>query len=425
MQAVILAGGIGRRVFPLCRGRPKAMYRLLGKPLLHYVISSMKGVDEAVVVIGKNGERIREYFGNGEKYNVHLEYVQQKEPLGMANALLCAEKLLKEEFLLVNADDVVEQDAFANIIEHHKKSDADLILCYKEVEETEKFGILDLEDGRVKRIVEKPEKGKEPSNKAVISPYLLPRSILEYIRKVPLSDAQFEDSIQKFIEENLVEAVEYRGFFASFKYPWDLLTINKYLMKKHVKGQTIKSSSVSERAIITGNVVIEEGVKVLETAKLSGPCYIGRNSLIGDDALIRDFSSIDEHCEIGKNCEVKNSIIGRNCRIHGSYIGDSIIEENCDFGFGSVTANFRFDEAAIRVKIGNKKIDSGLRKLGVIMGSHSKVGINANIMPGVKVGPRAVVGPGVTLYEDLGEGERIYVDKKSFVRKTGPPDEPF
>jgi bifunctional UDP-N-acetylglucosamine pyrophosphorylase/glucosamine-1-phosphate N-acetyltransferase len=120
---------------------------------------------------------------------------------------------------------------------------------------------------------------------------------------------------------------------------------------------------------------------------------------------------------IGFSTEIKNSLIGDNCWFHTNYIGDSIISDNCSFGAGSVTANFRFDEKAIKVKINAREIDTGRDKFGVIMADNCKVGVNSSLMPGIKIGPHSIVGPGVCLFEDLEPDKIILIDKKGCVIK--------
>jgi len=100
-----------------------------------------------------------------------------------------------------------------------------------------------------------------------------------------------------------------------------------------------------------------------------------------------------------------------------NYIGDSIISGNCLFGAGTVTANFRFDEENVQVRIGDKRIDSGTNKLGAIIGDNCKTGINSCLEPGVKIGPQSMVGPNVDLQDDLEPRKIIFVDKNSYVTK--------
>jgi len=122
---------------------------------------------------------------------------------------------------------------------------------------------------------------------------------------------------------------------------------------------------------------------------------------------VRDYSHIGADCVVGYSTEVKGSYIGDGCWFHSSYIGDSIIADGCSFAAGTVLANFRLDEKNISVRVGDEVVDTGLDKLGAIIGSNSKTGIHAGIMPGIRVGPNSFVGPHVCLISDLGPNKTI------------------
>jgi UDP-N-acetylglucosamine diphosphorylase/glucosamine-1-phosphate N-acetyltransferase len=419
LQTVILAGGTGKRIFPLAVNKPKPMFKILGKPLIQHVIETLKkaGLKDFIVVIGHNGEQIREYLADGSKLGVNIDYTVQKEALGMANALETAKGLVEDNFFVVNADDIFESSLIKEMTKQFKRGSADIVLSCKPVEETWKFGIIRVEDDKVIDFVEKPPIGQEPSNLAVVGVYMMPKRIFDYYKKIPVSDHQYEDTIQKFIQDkNVVRAVSYDGFFAGYKYPWDLFTINKYLMDTRIKKQTIEDDvEISERTQVEGNVWIRRGTRILEGACIRGPCYIGENSFIGNNSLVWNYSSIGNNCVVGFSTEIKHSLIGDDCWFHLNYIGDSIISDNCLFGAGTITANFRFDEKNVKARIGGKKVDSGTDKLGAIVGDNCKTGINACLSPGVKIGPHSIVGPNVNLQNDLKPSKIISVDKKSYV----------
>lgn len=421
LQTVILAGGTGQRVFPLAVNKPKPMFKILGKPLIQYVIKTMKeaGLKDFIIVVGHNGEQIKDYLKDGASLGVNIEYTFQKEALGMANALETAKDFVEDNFFAVNADDIFESSLIEGMIKRFKEGNADVVLSCKPVKETWKFGIIQIENDNVKRIIEKPPKGQEPSNLAVIGVYIMPKKILDYFKKCPISDHQYEDAIQKFIEdENIVRTVTYDGFFAAYKYPWDLFTINEYLMSRLVRKPMIEDGvNLSERAQVEGNVWIEQGTKILEGACIRGPCYIGSNTLIGNNCLIWNAASIGNNCVIGFSSEIKHSLIGDNGWFHRNYIGDSIISDNCSFGAGTITANFRFDEKSVKVKIDNKEQNSHRDKFGAIVADNCKTGINACFMPGVKVGPHSIVGPNVCLYHDLEPNKIIFIDEKNYLIK--------
>ena len=167
------------------------------------------------------------------------------------------------------------------------------------------------------------------------------------------------------------------------------------------------SAAVSAKAIIEGNVILESDVRVLENATVRGPCYIGRNTVIGNNVLIRGHSHIGDNCVVGYGTEIKHSYIGDNCWFHSNYIGDCIIADNCSFGAGTVMANFRFDEGNIRLEVGDEVIDTGLDKLGAIVGHDCKTGINVSIMPGIRLGPSSIIGSHTCLTQDLGPNKMI------------------
>ncbi|MDH5769803.1 MAG: sugar phosphate nucleotidyltransferase [Candidatus Bathyarchaeota archaeon] len=421
MQAVVLAGGIGKRVFPLAVNKPKPMFKVLGKPLIQYVIETMKaaGLKDFIIVTGHGSDQIKRYFGDGGNFGVDIRYTYQKEALGTAHALETAKNLVEDNFFVLNADDIFEGSLIRDMVKLFKKTGAEIVLSCKPVEDTWRWGIIKVENEKVTEIVEKPPKGQEPSNLAVIGAYIMTKRIFDYYERIPVSDHQYEDAIQAFIKDkNVVRAVRYDGFFSAYKYPWDLFTINEYLMDKYIGKRMIEDEvSISEKAQIEGNVWIRRGTRILEGACVRGPGYIGSSSVIGNNSLVWDHSSIGDNCVVGFSSEIKNSLIGDNCWFHTNYIGDSIISGNCSFGAGTITANFRFDEKSVVLKINGRKIDSGREKLGVIMAEDCKTGVNSCLSPGVRVGPHSIVGPGVCLYSDLEPNKIILIDKKSYVKR--------
>jgi UDP-N-acetylglucosamine diphosphorylase/glucosamine-1-phosphate N-acetyltransferase len=404
VQAVILSGGAGERAYPLSSRKPKPMFELLGKPLMQYVVENLvsEGIDDLIIVAGPHSGAIEEYFGQGDSWGATIRYTVQEQPLGMANALKSAEHLLQDRFLMLNGNDVFEPHLLVDVLRMTDQTGSDMVLVGREMERPWRFGVFEFTDGKVTAVVEKPAEGQEPSNVVVVGVYFFSRLILEYIDRTPLTNYQLEAAYQRLIEEGNVEFVRYDGVFESFKYPWDLLTINEYLMAHWLTEPQISDrAEVSPRAIIDGAVRIEEGARVFENAVVRGPAYIGRNSVIGNNVLIWNNSSIGANSVVGFSSEIKHSLIGNDCWIHMSYVGDSIVSDGCSLGAGTITANFRFDEGNVSVIVKGEEISSGTNKLGVIMGPQSKTGCNATLMPGVKVGPHSIVGPGVMLRDDL------------------------
>jgi bifunctional UDP-N-acetylglucosamine pyrophosphorylase/glucosamine-1-phosphate N-acetyltransferase len=150
----------------------------------------------------------------------------------------------------------------------------------------------------------------------------------------------------------------------------------------------------------------------LENAVIRGPAYIGANSIIGNNALVRGYSHIGSNSVIGYSTEVKHSYIGDNCWFHSNYIGDSIVDDDCSLGAGTVLANFRLDEENIQIEVGDSLVNTGYGKLGAIVGRGCRIGVNASLMPGVRVGPDSFVGPQVCLSQDLGANKLVLLESQ-------------
>jgi bifunctional UDP-N-acetylglucosamine pyrophosphorylase/glucosamine-1-phosphate N-acetyltransferase len=208
-----------------------------------------------------------------------------------------------------------------------------------------------------------------------------------------------------------IKVILYSDFWAPIKYPWHIFKVMEYFLD-NAQPYISPSARISEKANIEGKVILSDNVKVLENAVIRGPVYIGANSIIGNNALVRDYSHIGSNSVIGYSTEVKHSYIGDNCWFHSNYIGDSIVDDNCSLGAGTVLANFRLDEGNIQIKVGDNPVDTGYDKLGAIVGRGCRIGVNASLMPGVRVGPDSSVGPQVCLRDDLGANKMALLESR-------------
>ncbi len=144
-------------------------------------------------------------------------------------------------------------------------------------------------------------------------------------------------------------------------------------MRKKIGGKIEKNVSVKGKLALGKGSVIKSG------SYIEGNVFIGKNSKIGPNAHLRPGTVVSDNCHIGMS-EVKNSIIlGKSNASHFNYVGDSVLGENVNLGAGSKIANLRHDSQSVWVKINGKKIDSGKRKLGAMVGSNTKTGINSSI----------------------------------------------
>jgi UDP-N-acetylglucosamine diphosphorylase / glucose-1-phosphate thymidylyltransferase / UDP-N-acetylgalactosamine diphosphorylase / glucosamine-1-phosphate N-acetyltransferase / galactosamine-1-phosphate N-acetyltransferase len=392
MKAVVLVAGKGTRMEPLTSSCPKVMLQVANRPILEHIVNSAieAGVEGFVFITGYLEEQIREYLGDGGKWGVSIEYIRQKEQLGTANAIGCAKGHVDGAFLVLNGDMLIGQEDLKSLVSRTEEA----VICVKEVDNPSDFGVLETENSKVVRIIEKPK--NPPTNLANAGIYLFRQSIFDFIDRTQVSvrnEFEITDSIQMLIDSGAtVGYSSLEGRWIDIGYPWDLLKANEYLLKS-LKGRC--EGSVEPNATIKGEVVIGEGTLIRNGSYIEGPVIIGENCDIGPNCFIRPSTAIGNHVRVGNAVEIKNTIIMEKTHVgHLSYVGDSIIGHRCNFGAGTKVANLRHDGKNIKVMIKGKILDSGRRKLGVIMGDDVHTGINTSINIGVIMENGRYTSPG-------------------------------
>jgi NDP-sugar pyrophosphorylase family protein len=414
IKAVIMCGGIGKRMHPLTAD--KALLKFSGTPLIIHQIKAARkaGIGEFIIITNpENDAKIQASLSKiGE---ARIDFALQKKPLGMSDALLAASDLIKSQtFILVSSNDVFDVSAYTALLsEYNNNKGYAVYIAARQVQNYFPGGYLVINrQNEISHIIEKPPQGQEPSNliNIVLHLHTQPDTLLKYLSSnTSNSDDIYESSIDRMIKDgHKMKAVQYDGFWQATKYPWHILKVMDHFSRQSSK-QVSTSSHISTKAIVEGNVIIEDGVKVFEGAVIRGNSYIGRNTVIGTGALIRD-SIIGDDCVVGYGTEIKHSYIGNKCWFHSNYIGDSIIEDDCSFGAGAITANFRLDEANIKVRTGSNKIDTETDKLGAIIGKGCRIGIHASLMPGIRIGAHSFIGSHVNLTDDIEANKKVIAE---------------
>jgi UDP-N-acetylglucosamine diphosphorylase / glucose-1-phosphate thymidylyltransferase / UDP-N-acetylgalactosamine diphosphorylase / glucosamine-1-phosphate N-acetyltransferase / galactosamine-1-phosphate N-acetyltransferase len=407
MKVVFLCGGVGKRMFPITED--KFLINFMGVTLFEHQVTMARGAglkDFIVIANPSNVDRIKQLASKISGAN--FAFTVQKQPLGIADALMSAAPLLDGEILIVNPNDVFQETAYQALLKAYALQSAGSYMLGYEVKQYFPGGYLAVDGkGYLTRIVEKPEPGTEPGNLVNILLHLHTDSakLFKYIAAVKtVRDDVYECAMDNMVRDGYgIKVVPYKGFWAPIKYPWHIFDIVKLLLDAS-ESKISPSVSVSDRATIAGKVIIGENVRILENAVVRGPVYIGPNTIVGNNALIREYSHIGADCVVGFSTEIKGSYIGNDCWFHSNYIGDSIVGNGCSFGAGTVTANFRFDEKVVKVKYASDAFTTGRDHFGAIIGDNCKMGINSGILPGRRMGPNSIVGSHVCLENDLEPG---------------------
>ncbi len=394
MKALILAAGEGQRMGPLTENRPKPLLPVAGRPFLEHTVLALKeaGIGSVMILTGYLGLSIKEHFGNGSSFGMDISYIVQPRQLGTANAVSMVRDLIDGPFLCVNGDVLLTGPLLRGLLELHQKHGSS-IMTLAQVEDASRFGSVKVEEGRVKCIIEKSgEVGPGLVNSGI---YVLTPSIFKHIDSTPLSprgEYELTTSIERLMGYEEVLAYIPDVSWLDIGSPWDLLRAHEIYMSS-LEGDI--RGKVEDGVHIHGKVVLKEGALIKSGCYIEGNVIIDEGAIVGPNNFIRGSTYIGKGCKVGAFCEVKNSIIMDGTHIpHHNYVGDSIIGERCNLGSGTKVANLRLDEGPVPVTIKGKRVSSGRRKLGVIMGDDVKTGINATIDAGCMVHSGARIGPG-------------------------------
>ncbi len=415
MKALVLAAGFGTRLHPLTQSHPKAMLPLLGKPMLHHVIDTLReiGTKEIVLVVSHLQEQIKQYFGDGERLGVQISYAIQEKPKGEYDAVLSAEKELSgdDRFLMTDCDIITTAQRFKDAIKAAGTSDMALSLF--EVPNPSQFGVVALEGDKITKIVEKPAPGTEPSNLAVAGVYIFTEAIFDTIRKTK----DLEVGIQHLIDDgHTVFGSHSSDSWVDVGRTWNILEATPILferLQQQSKGSPLggvidSTAKVSKAAHLSGEVWIGPRARVFPGASLVGPVYVGKDAVVGNNALLRDHAVLDQSVSVGFACEVRNSVLMPGSSIgHLAFVGDSILGHEADIGAGVVLSNYRFDGATVKVMLRGKLTSTRTDKFGAVVGGKSKIGCNAVVLPGRTIGYNSWIDPGIVVEKDVPDNTHL------------------
>jgi len=400
MKCVILAAGEGKRMHPLTYTRPKVMLPIANKPLLEWNLLNAidAGIKDFVFVVGYKSEMVRNYFGNGEKWNVNIEYINQGKALGTSHAVGMVERFV-DDFIVLCGDTIFGKNDIKNISQ--KENSMGLL----EVKNPHDYGIVELKGKNIVKIYEKME--KPFSNIINAGIYHFNKKLFEYIKKTdksPRGEYEITDSINLLVKKQTMHGIILKEW-RDVVYPWHLLDANEEILKKMKKDI---QCDVEKNTTLKGTVIVGKNTKILSGSYIEGPVVIGSDCKIGPNCYIRPYTAIGNNCHIGNACEVKNSIIMDNSNVsHQNYVGDSVIGQNCNLGAGTKVANLRLDKRNIKIVLNGKKLDTKRRKLGTIMGDNVQTGINSMMNVGSMIGNNVFIGLGATAEGEIKPKSKI------------------
>ncbi|WP_248516843.1 bifunctional sugar-1-phosphate nucleotidylyltransferase/acetyltransferase [Salinarchaeum laminariae] len=410
MDAVIVAAGKGTRMRPLTDERPKPLLPVGTTTLLERTMGQCSPhVDRFVLVVGYRGDAIREAIGDTFD-GAPVEYVEQRQRKGTAHAVGRAADVVDDRFIVCNGDLVLDDALFERLAATEGHA-----LTVTTVPNPTEYGVVDVDwdaastgTARVEGIVEKPD--DPPSDLGNVGVYAFEPSIFDAIDRTtesPRGEFEITDSIELLLDDGAeIAAVEYDGTWLDVGRPWDLLTATETVLGEldgDSSSEQLIDGTVEDGADLHGPVVVENGARVRSGAYVEGPVVIRSGADVGPNAYVRGATVLGPDVRVGNGVEVKNSVLMAGAHAaHLSYVGDSVLGRDVNFGAGTVVANLRHDDANVRMRVKGEAVDTGRRKLGVVLGDGAKTGIDTSLNAGVVLGTGAATEPGETVRRDRG-----------------------
>ena len=326
-KGIILSGGWGTRLRPLTCTIPKTLIPIVNKPVIEHQILHLKaaGVKEIVLAVSVMADSLYNYFKNGEKLGIKIEYTKEKHPMGTAGAVKLAEEYLtNDNFFMLNGDVILNYD-FAEMLNAHQKTPRVGTIASKIVEDPSHYGVLIVNKttNQLLKFLEKdeynPPNGKINPMHINAGVYILEPEIFSYIEKDKKVSIERE-VFPRLANENKLYHFPITGIWSDIGKPYDLLQGNILLMNdiiKSLKGQ-VKN-------------VVDNSAKIHPTTKIISPCVIGENVVIQDNCQIGPNAIIGDNVYIDSGSTLKNCLLYNETFVSKHVIIDtSIISDNCN-----------------------------------------------------------------------------------------------
>jgi glucose-1-phosphate thymidylyltransferase len=329
LKGLILSGGKGTRLRPITHTSAKQLVPVANKPVLFYGIEAMAqaGIAEVGIIIAPDtGEEVKAAAGDGSRFGVRITYILQDEPLGLAHAVLTAEAFLDDAPFVMYLGDNLLQGGIDDLVEAFRAHEPDALILLTPVPDPEHYGVAELDDGAVVRLVEKPAAPR--TDLALVGVYMFTPAVHEATRAIQPSargELEITDAIQHLVDQGLrVEPHIVRGWWEDTGRLEDMLAANRLVLDTilgRVEGELIDSQ-------VDGRVVIEAGAR-LERSSVRGPAIIGAGARL-QDCYVGPYTAVGENCWI-QNAEVEHSILlagaivqGLDGRMESSLLGRNV-----------------------------------------------------------------------------------------------------
>lgn len=336
MRAMILAGGMSTRLYPLTKQVPKPIVPVAGEPISGHVMRwlSSFGYDEVAINVFYLADVVERSFGDGGGFGVALHYLRERELTGSAGALKQMQGWFDRTFVVVGCDDLTNAD-LASLVRFHQERGALATIGLVEADEVDQYGVVILdENGRITGFQEKPAKGTEKSKLANTGIYVFEPAIFD---RIPPDT--FYDFGKQVFPELLRDGLPFYGMHLKDAYWRDVGTPDEYrratddVLAGRVRIAGLRATGVPANVIvpadarIDGDVRVGDGVEIGNRVRITGPSVIGDGVRIGDGAVL-ERAIVWNGSTIGANAVVRDTIVGERYVVEDGAVLDGEIVAN-------------------------------------------------------------------------------------------------
>ena len=356
------------------------------RPVLAHIADSLEAanIDEMILVVGENRERIQNHFRDGRDRDLNISYVVQNQQLGTGHALLQAESQIGASLIALNGDRIIASELVESVWHHHQATN-DPVMGVTRVDTPSRYGVVDLDGQTVTRVQEQPHPDLVSSNYINAGVYAFTPEIFGAVRQIDThGEKALTDGLTSFIQEKRLSAVRHRGIWLDVSEPWDLLTVNDALISS--RGQLIEAD---EPSTVDGSAVVAESA------------IFGNGTTVHPQTAVLQSTTVGDNVSVGPGAVIENAILLPDTTVQaGAVVRDCIVGANTTIG-----PNTTIEGGTTDVVLNGTVYENV--SFGALLGDNVTVGGNVTVAPGAIVGNNVTIEGASRVSGRIADGSHI------------------